>query len=145
MSEREPVLVAFCCYFCAYAAADLAGSLRLSYPANVRVVEVPCSGRIEPALILKALNEGADGVIVAGCLEGDCHFQRGNIRARRRVERLKKLLSEMGVAPERVEMFNLSASMGPRFAQIVSEMTQRLRELGPFQNQSHGPEGEMQT
>ena len=131
MTRSEPLLVAFCCYWCAYAAADLAGGMRLSYPPNVRVVEVPCSGRVEPELILRDLNEGADGVMVAGCLEGDCHYQRGNLRARRRVERLRRLLGELGVEPERVEMFNLSAAMGPRFAQIVAEMTERLRGLPP--------------
>ncbi len=96
------------------------------------MVEVPCSGRVEPALLLKALNDGADGVMVAGCLEGDCHFLRGNVRARRRVERLQRFLPEMGVEPGRVEMFNLSAAMGTRFAEIVTQMTERLRELGPW-------------
>ena len=141
MKEPEPVLVAFCCYFCAYAAADLAGSLRMSYPPNVRVVEVPCSGRVEPAMLVKALNDGADGVMIAGCLEGDCHFLRGNIRARRRVERLQRFLQEMGVEPGRVEMFNLSAAMGPRFAEIVTEMTQRLRELGPWKRDAARSKG----
>lgn len=129
--EFKPKIVAFCCYYCAYAAADLAGSMRLQYPPTVRVVELPCSGKIDVTLLLKAFEEGSDGVLVAGCLEGDCHFLRGNLRAKKRVGYAKKILAQVGLEPERVEMFNLSGSMGPRFAEIVEEMTDRITKLGP--------------
>lgn len=131
MNTFEPKIIAFCCYYCAYAAADLAGSLRLQYPANIRMIELPCSGKIEHNLLLTAFEEGADGVYVAGCMEGDCHFLKGNIRARKRVEAVKKMLDELGIGGERLEMFNLSGSMGPRFAEIAREMTEHIRQLGP--------------
>lgn len=131
MAEFEPKIVAFCCYYCAYSAADLAGSLRLQYPSNIRLVELPCSGKIDVRVILEAFEGGADGVYVAGCLEGDCHFLKGNIRARKRIGYVKKILDEIGIGGERVEMFNLSAAMGPRFAEIAAEMTERIRRLGP--------------
>ncbi|RDV84870.1 hydrogenase iron-sulfur subunit [Ammonifex thiophilus] len=131
MKEFEPIIVAFCCHYCAYAAADLAGSLRLEYPPGIRIVEVPCSGRVEEELILKAFAEGADGVLVAGCLEGDCHFQKGNIRARKRVEHLRQLLKEIGLEPERLAMYHLSSAMGRRFAEIAWEMAEKVAGLGP--------------
>ncbi|HBT46671.1 MAG TPA: hydrogenase iron-sulfur subunit [Peptococcaceae bacterium] len=131
MAEFEPKIIAFCCYYCAYSAADLAGSMRLQYPANVRLVELPCTGKVDVRVLLGAFEEGADGVYVAGCLEGDCHFLKGNIRARKRVEYTKKLLDEIGVGGERLEMYNLSSSMGPRFAEIAREFTERIKGLGP--------------
>ncbi|GFN23609.1 hydrogenase iron-sulfur subunit [Thermanaeromonas sp. C210] len=131
MAEFEPKIVAFCCYYCAYSAADLAGSLRLQYPANVRLIEFPCTGKVDVRVLLGAFEEGADGVYVAGCLEGDCHFLKGNIRARKRVEYTKKLLDEIGIGGERLEMYNLSSSMGPRFAEIAREFTERIKSLGP--------------
>jgi F420-non-reducing hydrogenase iron-sulfur subunit len=131
MPDHEPVILAFCCHYCAYAAADLAGSMRLEYPANVRVLKLPCTGKIEVDHILAAFERGVDAVIVAGCLEGGCHFLEGNLRARRRVERAKTLLEEIGLEPERLEMYNLSSAEGYRFAEIVTEMTRRLIELGP--------------
>ncbi len=131
MSEFQPRIVAFCCYYCAYAAGDLAGSLRIQYPSTVRVVEVPCTGRVNPALVLRAFEEGADGVYVAGCLEGECHFQVGNLRARKRIEFTRQLLDQLEIGGDRLEMFNLSGSMGSRFAEIAVEMTERIKELGP--------------
>jgi coenzyme F420-reducing hydrogenase delta subunit len=131
MAENEPLIIAFCCHYCAYAAADLAGSMRLQYPNNVRVLKLPCTGKLEVNYLLTAFERGVDGVIVAGCLEGGCHFLEGNLRARRRVERTREILGEIGLEPERVEMFNLSSAEGPRFAQIVTEMSARLAELGP--------------
>jgi|Deesub1362A_J573_1020465.scaffolds.fasta_scaffold05604_3 coenzyme F420-reducing hydrogenase delta subunit len=124
-------IVAYCCHYCAYAAADLAGVLRLQYPATARIVEIPCSGRLDPVEVLHAFEQGADGVMVAGCLEGDCHFQTGNLNARRRVERLKRLLEEIGLEPQRLEMFNLSAAMAQRFAEAATEMAERIQALGP--------------
>lgn len=142
MSTFEPKIIAFCCYYCAYAAADLAGSMRLQYPANVRMIELPCSGKIEHNMLLTAFEEGVDGAYVAGCMEGDCHFLKGNIRARKRVEYVKKILDELGIGGERLEMYNLSGSMGPRFAEIAQEMTERIRKLGPSPlNLTAGQEG----
>ncbi len=127
----EPVILAFCCHYCAYAAADLAGSLRLSYPANVRVLRVPCTGKVEINHVLRAFEWGVDGVVVAGCLEGGCHYLEGNLHARNRVERAQQLLDEIGLGHERLEMYNLSSAEGPRFAEIMREMTARLKRLGP--------------
>jgi len=105
--------------------------MRLNYPSNVKVVKVPCTGRVDVLLILKAFESGADGVYVAGCMEGECNFLRGNIRARRRVEYAKTLLDEVGLGAGRVEMYNMSASDGQRFAQCAREMTAQVRSLGP--------------
>ena len=132
MSEQfEPEIVAFCCHYCAYGAADLAGSMRLNYPANVKIVKLPCTGKVDILYLLKAFEDGADGAYVAGCLEGNCHFTDGNIKAKRRVARAKKLLDEIGIGGERLEMYNMSASMGPKFAEVAREMTERIRQLGP--------------
>jgi F420-non-reducing hydrogenase iron-sulfur subunit len=128
--ERDPVILAFCCHYCAYAAADQAGSMRLQYPGVVRALRLPCTGKIEVNYLLAAFERGVDGVIVAGCLEGGCHFQEGNLRARRRVERAQELLREIGLEPERLEMYNLSSAEGPRFAEIVTEMSERIARLG---------------
>jgi coenzyme F420-reducing hydrogenase delta subunit len=127
----EPQIVAFCCKYCAYAAADLAGSMRLDYPPNIKIVQLPCSGRVDMLHLLKAIEEGADGVCVAGCLEGECHFVEGNLKTKKKVLAVKKVLESAGVEPERVEMFNLSSAMGPRFAEIAEEMTEQIRQLGP--------------
>ncbi len=104
----------------------------MNYPTNVRIVIVPCTGRVAALHLLKTLEMGADGVFVAGCLEGDCHYQAGNLRAKKRVAYVQQILKSIGVAPERVYMYNLSAGMGPRFAEIVREMTDKVRELGPL-------------
>lgn len=131
MSEFEPKIVAFCCNFCAFAAADLAGAMRIQYPANVRIVRLPCTGKVDTILLMKAFEQGADGVFVAGCLEGECHYLEGNLRAKKRIAYVKRLLQEVNIEPERVEMFNLSSAEGPRFAEIVEEMTERIKKLGP--------------
>jgi len=130
-AQFEPRIVAFCCNYCAYAAADLAGSMRLRYPPNARVIRLPCSGKVEILYLLKAIEDGADGVMVIGCLEGDCHFMNGNIRAKKRLAATKQLLEKVGVEPERVEMFNLSSAMAGKFADVVKEMTEKIRRLGP--------------
>ena len=127
----HPIILAFCCHYCAFAAADLAGSMRLQYPDSVRVLRFPCTGKIEVNYIMEAFENGVDGLIVAGCLEGGCHFQEGNLRARKRVERARELLKEIGLEPERLEMFNLSSADGARFAEIVIIMHNRLRKLDP--------------
>ncbi len=133
MSEEgfEPKIVAFCCHYCAYTAADLAGSMRLQYPPNVRVIRLPCTGKVDVLHLLKAFEDGADGVYVAGCMEGDCHFINGNFRAKKRVQYAKKLLDEIGFGGDRLEMFNMSAAMGPRFAAVANEMVERIKKLGP--------------
>ncbi len=131
MENFEPVIVAFCCHYCAYTAADMAGSMRLSYPSNVKIVRVPCTGKVDTKHILQAFQKGADGVYVAGCLEGDCHFKNGNLKAARRVARAKKLLSEIGIEEERVEMVTMSAGMGERFAQTATDITEKIRNMGP--------------
>lgn len=131
MNNFEPVIVAFCCHYCAYTAADMAGSQRLNYPSNVKIIRVPCSGKVDALHIMKAFEKGADGVYVAGCLEGDCHFKSGNLRAARRVAYVKKLLDEIGIGGERLEMVTMSAGMGERFAEIAFAMTDKIRQLGP--------------
>jgi F420-non-reducing hydrogenase iron-sulfur subunit len=131
MAEFEPIIIAFCCHYCAYGAADLAGSMRLGYPPNIRVIRLPCTGKVTPILLLRAFEKGADGVYVAGCLEGDCHFIQGNLVAKPRVNYTKKLIQEVGLEPERLEMFNMSAAMGPTFAEVAREFTERIRNLGP--------------
>ncbi|MBI2955376.1 MAG: hydrogenase iron-sulfur subunit [Chloroflexi bacterium] len=127
----EPKIIAFCCHYCAFAAADLAGSMRLSYPSNVKIVKIPCTGRVDVIHLLKAFEKGADGVYVAGCLEGNCHYIEGNIWAKKRVKSVKKLLDDIGIGGERLEMYNMSAAMGQRFAEVANEMTERIRQLGP--------------
>lgn len=107
--------------------------MRLSYPSNVKVIQMPCTGRVDVIHLLKAIEDGADGVYVAGCLEGECHFLTGNLKAKKRVQYVKGVLEELGLEPERVEMFNLSAGEGPRFAEIAKEMVERIEKLGPSQ------------
>lgn len=133
MSEGDGTtlkIVAYCCHYCSYAAADLAGVLRLRYPAETRIVELPCTGRLDVLEVLHTFEHGADGVMVAGCLEGDCHFQDGNLNARRRVTYIKELLNRIGLEPERIEMYNLSAAMGRQFAEAATQMTQQITNLG---------------
>ena len=129
--DFEPEIVVFACHYCAYAAADLAGSMRLQYPTNIRMIKIPCTGKLEIIHLLKALEAGADGVYAAGCMEGECHYLKGNLWARKRVEYAKKLVAELGIEAERVEMFNMSSAMGAEFAKVAQEFTERIRELGP--------------
>lgn len=131
MDNFEPVIVAFCCHYCAYTAADMAGSQRLSYPPNVKVIRVPCSGKVDAMHIVKAFEKGADGVYVAGCLEGDCHFKNGNSRASRMVAYVRRYMDEIGIEPDRLEMVTMSAGMGYRFAQAATEITEKIRGMGP--------------
>ena len=130
-SEWEPKLLGFLCKWCSYAGADLAGTSRKKYPANIRVIKVPCSGRVDPLFILKALRLGYDGVLVSGCHPGDCHYQTGNYRARRRMAITKKFLEYMGVEPPRIQASWVSASEGDKFAEVVTEVTKELTEIGP--------------
>jgi len=127
----EPEIIVFACHYCAYAAADLAGSMRLQYPSNIRMIKLPCTGKLEVIHLLKAIEAGADGVYAAGCLEGECHYLKGNLWARKRVNHVKDLLAEVGIEPERVEMFNMSSAMGAKFAEVATEFTERIKALGP--------------
>jgi F420-non-reducing hydrogenase iron-sulfur subunit len=127
----EPKLVGFLCNWCSYTGADLAGTSRLHYPPNIRIIRVMCSARIDPSFVLQALGKGADGVLICGCHPGDCHYSEGNYKAMRRYPLLKRVLSDYGIEPERVRLEWVSASEGQRFADVVADMTARLRALGP--------------
>ena len=127
----EPKVVAFLCNWCSYAGADLAGVSRIQYPHNIRIIRVPCSGRINPAFLLRALQNGADAVLVSGCHPGDCHYISGNLAARRKFALLKELLQYAGLEPERVQFTWVSASEGGRFAAIVEKVVEQARKLGP--------------
>ena len=126
---KEPNIIAFCCHYCAFTAADLAGTMRLQYPPNVRIIRLPCTGKVDVNMLLNAFCAGADGVMVAGCEEGSCHFIQGNLRAKKRVQYAKKLLGEIGMNPERLEMFYIAASEGPLFARRSREFTEKITNL----------------
>jgi F420-non-reducing hydrogenase iron-sulfur subunit len=129
--EFEPRIVAFLCNWCSYAGADLAGVSRLQMPPTFRVIRVMCSSRVDPMFVVKAFLEGADGVIMAGCLPGDCHYLKGNYYARRRFAVLKKTIESLGLEPGRFRLSWVSASDGPRYAEVVKEFTEEIRKLGP--------------
>jgi F420-non-reducing hydrogenase iron-sulfur subunit len=127
----EPEILAFACHYCAFAAADLAGVMRLSYPTNVKIIRLPCTGKLDHSYLLRAFERGVDGVFVAGWLEGQCHFLEGNTNAVKRVQYVGKLLEKIKIDPLRVEMFNLSAAMGPRWAEICTDFTNKIKSIGP--------------
>ena len=129
----EPKLVGFLCNWCSYTGADLAGTARMKYPPNLRVIRVMCSGRVDPNFVLEALARGADGVLVLGCHPGDCHYSEGNYKCQRRVPLTRKLAEQMGVDPRRIRLEWVSASEGARFTQVVTEFTEQVRALGPLQ------------
>ena len=126
----EPLILGFLCNWCSYAGADLAGTSRVQYPSNIRIIRVMCSGRVDPLFITKALGMGVDGVLVSGCHPGECHYQTGNYRARRRLAITKRFLEYMGVEPQRIQASWVSASEGAKFAEVVNEVTQEVREIG---------------
>ena len=130
-NNEETTIVAFCCLYCAYAAADLAGSMRLQYPSNIRIVRTPCTGRLEVEYFLKAFENGADGVIIAGCEEGSCHFKEGNLVAKRRVNYARKLLAESGLEMERLRMVNVSAANARLLVDHLQKMSETVQKLGP--------------
>ena len=132
MTDFEPKIVAFLCNWCSYRGADLAGTSRIKCAPNVRAIRVMCSGRVEPAFILRAFELGADGVLVLGCHPGDCHYAEGNYKALRRMTLLKRVLAQLGIEEERFRLDWVSASEGDRFAHIVNEMTEKVRALGPY-------------
>jgi F420-non-reducing hydrogenase iron-sulfur subunit len=129
----EPKIVGFCCNWCSYRAADLAGTARIKYAPNVRIIRVMCSGRVDPAFILKAMAMGADGVLIAGCHPGECHYIEQNYKAMRRYHMLKHTLSAMGVEPDRVRLVWASAAEGQQFAEAVEKLVEDVRKLGPLQ------------
>ena len=128
----EPTIIVFACNWCSYAGADLAGVSRLKYPSNVRIVRVMCSGRVDPAFVMKAFLKGADAVMVAGCHPGDCHYLEGNLRAKERIDKMVEAMKILGFEVDRFRLEWISASEGKRFAQVMTEFTEKIRSLGPL-------------
>lgn len=131
MENFEPVIVAFCCLYCAYTAADTAGAQKQEYPANVNIIRVPCVSKVDELHVLRAFEKGADGVCLAGCLAGECHYKEGNSTAAIKIEFVKKYLEEIGIESARLEILQVSAGMGNRFASLATEATEKIRALGP--------------
>jgi len=133
MAEKgfEPLIVAYCCNWCSYAGADLAGTSRFEYPTNIRIVRIMCTGRMDPTLVFETLRMGADGVLIAGCHPGDCHYQKGNFMMEKRFDYLKKAVKSMGLEPERVRLEWISASEGGKWSALAREMVQEIKRLGP--------------
>jgi F420-non-reducing hydrogenase iron-sulfur subunit len=129
--DFEPKIVAFCCHYCAYASADLAGSMRLQYPSGVRILRTPCTGRLEMEYYMQAMENGADGVLVAGCLEGGCHFIDGNLFAKKRVNAIRTILEECGIEKERLRMVNISAAMAVNLVEVIQDLIKEIKQLGP--------------
>jgi coenzyme F420-reducing hydrogenase delta subunit len=129
--EYQPRIIGFLCNWCAFAGADLAGTTRTGYPPNIRIIRVPCSGRVDPMLVLKCFQQGADAVLIAGCHPGDCHYVQGNYFARRRFALLRQFLDYLGIEKERLRLEWVSASEGRKFAKLISEMTEEVARLGP--------------
>ncbi len=139
----EPKILGLLCNWCSYQGADLAGTSRMKYAPNVRIVRVMCSGRVDPLFVLSAFKNGADGVLIAGCHPGDCHYSEGNYKARRRVPLLVKMLTQMGIEEGRVELAWVSAAEADSFVRVVNGLTERVRELGPFRQSEAEREGEV--
>jgi F420-non-reducing hydrogenase iron-sulfur subunit len=129
--EYDPLIVSFCCNWCSYTGADLAGVSRLQYPPNVRIIRVMCSGMVHPNLVIDALTKGADGVIICGCHPGDCHYEDGNLKTEKRAEAINLMLEDFGLEEERFRLEWVSASEGPKFAQVMTEFTEQVKKLGP--------------
>ncbi len=133
MSEFEPNIVAFLCNWCSYAGADLTGTTRTHYPATVKVIRVMCTGRVNPLFVAQVLQKGADGVLISGCHPGECHYLKGNFLARRRFLVMRNLLEFIGIDPRRIRMSWVSASEGKKFADVITEVTEEIKKLGPLQ------------
>lgn len=142
MEEYEPKVLMITCNWCSYAAADLAGTSRMKSPHNVRIVRVMCSGRVDPQFVLEAFANGADGVIVAGCRPGDCHYAEGNYKALRRMALLKRMLEQLGIEPERFRLEWISAAEAKKFVEVTTEMVEKLRKLGPLKVEVFHKHGE---
>lgn len=130
-SVFEPLIVVFCCNWCSYSGADLAGTSRIQYPSNIRIIRVMCSGMVHPNLVIESLTKGADGVMILGCHPGDCHYLDGNLRTQSRREAIELLLDDMGIDRKRFRLEWVSASEGPRFAQVIKEMVEQVKKVGP--------------
>ena len=137
----NPSIVGFFCNWCTYLAADLAGTSRMKYASNVRVVRTMCSGRVDPQLVLWAFRNGADGVLIGGCHPGDCHYQEGNHKAMRRTNLLRKMLPQLGIEPERLRLEWISASEGERLRDVMNEFSEQIRQLGPLRSAATKKEG----
>ena len=133
MAEFEPTIIAFVCNWCTYTAADLAGTSRMVYPPNVRMIRMMCTGMVDPKYVIKALLEGADGVLISGCHPGDCHYINGNYKARRRVKLLKEILPRFGFDERRVKLTWIGASEGVDFAKTIQELVTEIKAIGPNQ------------
>lgn len=131
MSNFEPKIIGFLCNWCSYAGADLAGTSRIQYPSNFLPIKVMCSSRVDPSFVLKALLQGADGVLIAGCHPGDCHYQTGNLYTRRRVMMLNELLDKVGIETKRLRLEWIAASEGKKFSKVVTEFVDEIKDLGP--------------
>lgn len=131
MSNFEPKIVAFLCNWCSYTGADLAGTSRMKYAHNIRIIRVMCSGRVDPTFVLKSFREGADGVLICGCHPGDCHYHEGNYKCLRRYEFIKRYLEQMGIDQKRIRLEWISASEGKQFAELADEMSEQITALGP--------------
>jgi len=127
----QPTIVSFLCNWCSYTGADLAGTSRMKYASNIRIIRVMCSGRIEPTFVLKAFREGADGVLICGCHPGDCHYHEGNYKCLRRFHLLQKYIKQMGMDEDRLQLKWISASEGKQFAELANSFTEEIRNLGP--------------
>lgn len=138
MSEFTPRIVGFACNWCCYAGADLAGTSRMKYPSNIRIIRVMCSGRVDPGFIIRAFKQGADGVFIGGCHPGDCHYQAGNYKLQKRYFLLRNLLRDLGIEPERLHLVWVSASEGQKFANEIAAFTTLLTRLGPMAKATAG-------
>ncbi len=131
-AQFEPRIIAFLCRWCSYTGADLAGTSRITYPPNVLPIRVMCSGRVDPTFVVSAFRRGADGVLICGCHPGDCHYNEGNYNMMRRLPLIRKLIAQFGIDPERVRLEWVSASEGDRYAEVVTEFTEQIRQMGPL-------------
>ena len=145
MSEFEPNIVAFLCNWCSYAGADLTGTTRTHYPPTVKVIRVMCTGRVNPLFVAQVLRTGADGVLISGCHPGECHYMKGNFLARRRFLIMKNLLEFIGIDPQRIRMSWVSASEGKKFADVITEVTEEIKKLGPLQSFKENVNGHPKT
>jgi len=145
MSEFEPNIVAFLCNWCSYAGADLTGTTRTHYPPTVKVIRVMCTGRVNPLFVAQVLRTGADGVLISGCHPGECHYMKGNFLARRRFLIMKNLLEFIGIDPQRIRMSWVSASEGKKFADVITEVTEDIKKLGPLQSFKENVNGHPKT
>jgi F420-non-reducing hydrogenase iron-sulfur subunit len=133
MDNFEPTIIAFVCNWCSYAGADKAGGQKLSYPANVKLIKVMCSGRVDPQFVMRSYRDGADGVMVLGCHPGDCHYRNGNMKALRRFKLFEKMMVQFGIEPERFLLDWVAAGEGNKFQEVAVNMTEKVRQIGPIQ------------